>query len=78
MLLRSLTSAFVLSAGLAQAASSSNSSTPSIEIKGNAFFNSESGERFYIRGVDYQPGGSSNLTDPLADQFLSVTETSPF
>lgn len=67
MLLRSLTSAFVLSAGLAQAASSSNSSTPSIEIKGNAFFNSESGERFYIRGVDYQPGGSSNLTDPLAD-----------
>ncbi|CAI4900984.1 AHL_G0049180.mRNA.1.CDS.1 [Saccharomyces cerevisiae] len=31
------------------------------------FFNSESGERFYIRGVDYQPGGSSNLTDPLAD-----------
>ncbi|KOG99038.1 1,3-beta-glucanosyltransferase [Saccharomyces eubayanus] len=66
MLLRSLTGALALGAGLAQAASS-NSSTPSITVKGNAFFNSESGERFYIRGVDYQPGGSSNLTDPLAD-----------
>ncbi|CCD22994.1 1,3-beta-glucanosyltransferase NDAI_0A08410 [Naumovozyma dairenensis CBS 421] len=47
--------------------SSSNSTLAPIEIKGNAFFNSESGDRFYIRGVDYQPGGSSNLTDPLAD-----------
>ena len=24
-------------------------------------------DRFYIRGVDYQPGGSSNVTDPIAD-----------
>lgn len=23
--------------------------------------------QFYIRGVDYQPGGQSDLTDPLAD-----------
>lgn len=23
--------------------------------------------RFYIRGVDYQPGGSSKATDPIAD-----------
>lgn len=46
---------------------SSASSLPVINITGNAFFNSENGERFYIRGVDYQPGGSSNLTDPLAD-----------
>lgn len=38
----------------------------SITTKGNAFF-TESGERFYIRGVDYQPGGSSNLFDPLSD-----------
>ncbi|CEP60407.1 1,3-beta-glucanosyltransferase LALA0_S01e10110g [Lachancea lanzarotensis] len=44
-----------------------NNSLPTIEIEGNAFFNSETGERFYIRGVDYQPGGSSNLTDPLGD-----------
>lgn len=33
--------------------------------KGNAFF--VDNNRFYIRGVDYQPGGSSNLVDPLAD-----------
>lgn len=38
-----------------------------IVIKNNTFFVGDSDERFYIRGVDYQPGGSSNLTDPLAD-----------
>ncbi|CCK70205.1 1,3-beta-glucanosyltransferase KNAG_0D04600 [Huiozyma naganishii CBS 8797] len=46
---------------------SSGSSLAPITISGNAFFNSATKERFYIRGVDYQPGGSSNLTDPLAD-----------
>lgn len=38
-----------------------------IETKGNAFFAKDSSERFYIRGVDYQPGGSLELFDPLAD-----------
>lgn len=38
-----------------------------IEVRGNAFFNSETGDRFYLRGLDYQPGGSSNLKDPIAD-----------
>lgn len=38
-----------------------------IVIKDNAFFVGNSTDRFYIRGVDYQPGGSSNLTDPLGD-----------
>ncbi|AET41628.1 1,3-beta-glucanosyltransferase Ecym_8355 [Eremothecium cymbalariae DBVPG len=57
-------------AGTALAAdttSNSSSSISPIEVSGNAFFNSKTGERFYIRGVDYQPGGPSNLTDPLAD-----------
>ncbi|KAE8379798.1 Glucanosyltransferase-domain-containing protein [Aspergillus bertholletiae] len=36
-----------------------------ITVKGNAFFKGD--ERFYMRGVDYQPGGSSNLADPIAD-----------
>lgn len=36
-----------------------------ITVKGNAFFKGD--ERFYIRGVDYQPGGSSKLEDPIAD-----------
>lgn len=31
-----------------------------------AFFQGSS--RFYIRGVDYQPGGSSDLQDPIADE----------
>ena len=36
-----------------------------ITTKGNAFFKGD--ERFYIRGVDYQPGGSGDLADPIAD-----------
>ncbi|AMD20723.1 HDL021Wp [Eremothecium sinecaudum] len=44
----------------------SSSNTPPIVVKGNAFFNSATNQRFYIRGVDYQPGGSSLLSDPLA------------
>ncbi|CZT49414.1 probable GEL1 protein [Rhynchosporium secalis] len=41
------------------------SSLPAITVKGNAFFNGNT--RFYMRGVDYQPGGSSKLADPIAD-----------
>ncbi|KAI5779119.1 Glucanosyltransferase-domain-containing protein [Geopyxis carbonaria] len=36
-----------------------------ITVKGNAFFQGD--KRWYIRGVDYQPGGPSNLQDPLAN-----------
>lgn len=41
-----------------------------IEVKGKQFFNSRTGEPFYIKGVDYQPGGSSDVSDkkdPLSD-----------
>ncbi|EGV64329.1 1,3-beta-glucanosyltransferase [Yamadazyma tenuis] len=38
-----------------------------IEVKGNGFFDSVTHKRFYIRGLDYQPGGSSNLKDPISD-----------
>jgi hypothetical protein len=41
-----------------------------IEVKGKDFVNSETGARFQILGVDYQPGGSSGFTkdkDPLSD-----------
>ncbi|KAF2431451.1 hypothetical protein EJ08DRAFT_188215 [Tothia fuscella] len=39
----------------------------SVTIKGNAFF--ADNKRFYIRGVDYQPGGESQAStkDPIAD-----------
>ncbi|KAH3901027.1 1,3-beta-glucanosyltransferase SCDLUD_002497 [Saccharomycodes ludwigii] len=52
---------------------STDSKTPPVTVKGNAFWitntsSSTNTTRFYIRGVDYQPGGSSNLTDPLADE----------
>lgn len=36
-----------------------------VTVKGNAFFKGD--DRFYIRGLDYQPGGSSELADPIAD-----------
>ncbi|KAI9701322.1 MAG: beta-glucanosyltransferase [Bogoriella megaspora] len=36
-----------------------------VTVKGNAFY--VGSERFYIRGVDYQPGGSSKVSDPIAD-----------
>ncbi|KAK0620258.1 Glucanosyltransferase-domain-containing protein [Immersiella caudata] len=36
-----------------------------VTAKGNAFY--VGNQRFYVRGVDYQPGGSSANLDPLAD-----------
>ncbi|CCF60441.1 hypothetical protein KAFR_0K00860 [Kazachstania africana CBS 2517] len=66
MLLKSLLTSLV-GCTMASLAIAANSTVATIEVTGNAFFNSDTGDRFYIRGVDYQPGGSSNLTDPLAD-----------
>ncbi|KAH9882320.1 beta-glucanosyltransferase [Plenodomus biglobosus] len=36
-----------------------------ITVKGNAFFAGD--ERFYMRGVAYQPGGAADAKDPLLD-----------
>lgn len=47
-----------------QAKRATSSITP-VTVKGNAFFAGD--KRFYIRGVDYQPGGSSDAADPIAD-----------
>ncbi|KAI5780234.1 Glucanosyltransferase-domain-containing protein [Peziza echinospora] len=41
-----------------------------IEIKGRHFYNKATGDPFFIKGVDYQPGGSSGFktgADPLSD-----------
>ena len=38
---------------------------PAVTVKGNAFF--AGNQRFFIRGIDYQPGGESQSADPLAD-----------
>lgn len=40
-------------------------SLPAVSASGNAFW--AGSERFFIRGIDYQPGGSSGRSDPLAD-----------
>jgi len=34
--------------------------------------------RFYIRGVDYQPGGSSQMADPLADSTVCKRDLEQF
>jgi hypothetical protein len=47
-------------------ATGTSSSLPTVTVKGNAFFAGD--DRFYIRGVDYQPGGSSGASDPLVDE----------
>ncbi|KAG6358915.1 hypothetical protein INS49_012435 [Diaporthe citri] len=44
---------------------SKRASLPTVTASGNAFWAGK--DRFYVRGIDYQPGGSSNLADPLAD-----------
>jgi hypothetical protein len=41
------------------------SSLPTVTASGNAFWTGST--RFYVRGIDYQPGGSSAMADPLAD-----------
>ncbi|GAM82158.1 hypothetical protein ANO11243_001370 [Dothideomycetidae sp. 11243] len=55
----------------ARSATGSATSLPTVTAAGNAFWTGNT--RFYIRGVDYQPGGSSGaagssgVSDPLAD-----------
>lgn len=49
----------------ARATKTGSSTLPTVTVKGKAFW--AGSERFYIRGVDYQPGGSSEATDPLAN-----------
>ncbi|KAK6500187.1 hypothetical protein TWF481_010537 [Arthrobotrys musiformis] len=52
-------------AGLVTLATSASAALTPITIRGNAFYAGNS--RFYVRGVDYQPGGASDPKDPLAD-----------
>lgn len=51
-------------------------SLPEVTVKGNAFF--AGGKRFYIRGVDYQPGGSSKTADPIADEKTCTRDIAEF
>ncbi|KAF2140659.1 glycoside hydrolase family 72 protein [Aplosporella prunicola CBS 121167] len=59
-----------------RASSTSSSKTPQVSVKGNAFFAGD--KRFYIRGVDYQPGGSSKVADPIADTEACARDVKEF
>ena len=52
--------ALAVGANTALAAITSRANVPSVTVKGNAFF--AGNNRFYVRGVDYQPG--RHLWDP--------------
>ncbi|PNS20243.1 hypothetical protein CAC42_5693 [Sphaceloma murrayae] len=49
----------------ARQTTASSASIPTVTVRGNAFYAGD--QRFYIRGLDYQPGGASDAQDPLAD-----------
>lgn len=60
----------------AQSTTEQRDSITPITVKGNAFF--KGNDRFYIRGVDYQPGGSSDLSDPIADVKICKRDIAKF
>lgn len=47
-----------------------------ITATGNAFFKGT--ERFYVRGIDYQPGGAGGNVDPLADTKVCMPDIEKF
>ncbi|KAL8419065.1 hypothetical protein RB594_002316 [Gaeumannomyces avenae] len=53
-----------------------NSKVPHIVVRGNAFF--AGNDRFFVRGIDYQPGGSSENKDPLADTKVCLRDLEKF
>ncbi|CAZ80423.1 unnamed protein product [Tuber melanosporum] len=63
--MKGLTATLVATSSLLFSGIASSQITEPVTVKGNAFF--VGNDRFYIRGVDYQPGGSSDLADPLSN-----------
>jgi hypothetical protein len=49
---------------------------PVVSVSGNAFWSGD--ERFYLRGIDYQPGGASANIDPLADTDVCLRDIREF
>jgi hypothetical protein len=47
-----------------------------ITVQGNAFFQGD--KRFYVRGLDYQPGGAAANIDPLADTKICKPDIEKF
>ncbi|KAI5784718.1 Glucanosyltransferase-domain-containing protein [Geopyxis carbonaria] len=60
----------ILAAAVATMAAGAVALVDTIEMKDRHFFYETSGEPFFIKGVDYQPGGSADFkkgVDPLSD-----------
>ncbi|QUC23230.1 uncharacterized protein UV8b_07471 [Ustilaginoidea virens] len=49
---------------------------PVVSVSGNAFYKDK--DRFYVRGIDYQPGGSSANEDPLGDTDVCLRDIAKF
>ncbi|KAG5951871.1 beta-glucanosyltransferase [Claviceps sorghi] len=49
---------------------------PTVTVSGNAFY--AGNDRFYLRGIDYQPGGSSANEDPLGDPDVCLRDIAKF
>jgi len=69
------TNEFVARAAASSSSSSSGGLQP-VTVKGNAFFVGDT--RFFMRGVDWQPGGSSNPIDPMADSGTCTRDIAEF
>lgn len=57
IIITALAAAGSVNAGVAGTKNTKRATVTPITTKGNAFFKGE--ERFYVRGIAYQPGGSS-------------------
>lgn len=59
-----------------------SSSLPVIQINGNKFFNSDTGEQFFLKGIAYQPSKAidedgifeTNYIDPLAETSICLRD----
>jgi len=75
-LVSALAAASAVHAGPASKKTSKRQDITPITAKGNAFF--KGNERFYVRGIAYQPGGSSANLDPLADPKVCLPDIDKF
>ncbi|OJD22689.1 hypothetical protein ACJ73_05962 [Blastomyces percursus] len=63
-------------AGVASSVQARASKITPVTVKGNAFW--QGNKRFYMRGVDYQPGGASKVEDPIADPEICKRDIAKF
>ncbi|KAJ3495955.1 hypothetical protein NLG97_g3019 [Lecanicillium saksenae] len=74
--MKSITLLLTLAAVATVAANPTKHAIATIKASGNAFWAGD--KRFYIRGIDYQPGGDSARIDPLADKDMCTRDIKYF